>query len=113
MSSSFAGSLAAPVSILACGPAASLCLPYQLTTRRIDHALGSLPDRPRMFVDSIGTQGGAVVGATRNAARATGADFQYLLATARVESGLDPRAALSSSSAKGRFQFIARPASTC
>src|SRR5215470_8553776 len=59
-----------------------------------------------MAVDSIGTQGAAVIGAIRNAARATGADFQYLLATAQVESGLDPHASVSSSSAKGLFQFI-------
>jgi len=59
-----------------------------------------------MLVDSTGNQRGAVVGAIRNAAQATGADFQYLLATAQVESGLDPRAAVSSSSAKGLFQFI-------
>jgi len=59
-----------------------------------------------MFVDSTGPQGSAVVGAIRNAARATGADFQYLLATAQVESGLDPRASVSGSSAKGLFQFI-------
>jgi hypothetical protein len=59
-----------------------------------------------MFVDSIGTQGAAVIGAIRNAARQTGADFQYLLATAQVESGLNPTASVSSSSAKGLFQFI-------
>src|ERR1700741_3189419 len=59
-----------------------------------------------MAVDSIGTQGSAVIGAIRNAARATGADFQYLLATAQVESGLNPTASVSSSSAKGLFQFI-------
>jgi hypothetical protein len=59
-----------------------------------------------MLVDSAGNQHGAVLGAIRNAARATGTDFQYLLATAQVESGLDPRAAVSSSSAKGLFQFI-------
>jgi len=60
-----------------------------------------------MFVDSTaGTQGAAVIGAIRNAARATGADFQYLLATAQVESGLNPTASVSSSSAKGLFQFI-------
>jgi hypothetical protein len=59
-----------------------------------------------MFVDSTGTQGSAVVGAIRNAARATGTDFQYLLATAQVESGLNPTASVSSSSAKGLFQFI-------
>jgi hypothetical protein len=59
-----------------------------------------------MFVDSTGTQGAAVIGAIRNAARATGADFQYLLATAQVESGLNPTASVSSSSARGLFQFI-------
>jgi len=59
-----------------------------------------------MLVDSTGNQRGAVLGAIRNAAQATGADFQYLLATAQVESGLDPRATVSSSSAKGLFQFI-------
>ena len=59
-----------------------------------------------MFVDSTGTQGAAVIGAIRNAARATGANFQYLLATAQVESGLNPTASVSSSSAKGLFQFI-------
>jgi hypothetical protein len=59
-----------------------------------------------MFVDSTGTQGAAVIGAIRNAARATGTDFQYLLATAQVESGLNPTASVSSSSARGLFQFI-------
>jgi len=59
-----------------------------------------------MIVDSTGTQGAAVIGAIRNAARQTGADFQYLLATAQVESGLNPTASVSSSSAKGLFQFI-------
>ncbi len=67
-------------------------------------AAGQAPRR--MIVDSTGTQGRAVIGAIRNAARATGADFQYLLATAQVESGLNPRAAVASSSAKGLFQFI-------
>src|SRR3981189_288178 len=61
-----------------------------------------------MAIDTPGTQGAgsAVCGALRTAARATGTNFQYLLATAQVESGLDPNAAVSSSSAKGLFQFI-------
>lgn len=59
-----------------------------------------------MFVDSTGAQGAAVIGAIRNAARRTGADFQYLLATAQVESSLNPTATVASSSAKGLFQFI-------
>jgi hypothetical protein len=59
-----------------------------------------------MVVDSTGTQGAAVIGAIRNAASATGADFHYLLATAQVESGFNPTASVSSSSAKGLFQFI-------
>jgi Transglycosylase SLT domain len=60
----------------------------------------------RMFIDSTGAQSTAVIGAIRNAAQATGANFQYLLATAQVESGFNPTAAVSSSSAKGLFQFI-------
>src|SRR4051794_849527 len=47
-----------------------------------------------------------VTGAIRQAARMTGADFQYLLATAQVESNLNPNAQVSTSSAKGLFQFI-------
>jgi hypothetical protein len=59
-----------------------------------------------MIVDSTGTRNAAVVGAIRHAAQATGASFQYLLATAQVESGLNPTATVSTSSAKGLFQFI-------
>ena len=35
----------------------------------------------------------------------TGADFQYLLATAQVESNLNPNAQAPTSSARGLFQF--------
>ena len=45
-------------------------------------------------------------GAIRKAARVTGADFQYLLATAKVESDLNPRLSARSSTATGLFQFI-------
>jgi hypothetical protein len=48
----------------------------------------------------------AVTGAIRNASRMTGANFQYLLATAKVESNLNPNAAGRTSTAKGLFQFI-------
>jgi hypothetical protein len=54
----------------------------------------------------VHASGQAVVGAIRNAAAATGTNFEYLLATAQVESGLNPKAAASSSSARGLFQFI-------
>src|SRR6185436_17924645 len=73
-------------------------LPYLPTMRTHLKPGGGRPRR--MFVDSTGTQGAAVIGAIRNAARQTGADFQYLLATAQVESGLNPTASVSSSSAK-------------
>jgi len=60
-----------------------------------------------MLVDSSNsTAGSAVTGAIRQAAQATGTSFQYLLATAQVESGLDPRAGASTSSARGLFQFV-------
>src|SRR4029078_487647 len=60
---------------------------------------------PSMFADPSGSQT-AVTGAIRQAARLTGANFQYLLATAKVESNLNPNAQVSTSSARGLFQFI-------
>lgn len=50
----------------------------------------------------------AVTGAIRDAAQSTGASFDYLLTTARVESGLNPQASAKTSSARGLFQFIDR-----
>lgn len=47
----------------------------------------------------------AVVAAVRDAAAATGVDFGYLLAQARLESGLDPSARARTSSATGLYQF--------
>ncbi len=47
-----------------------------------------------------------VTGAIQQAAKATGTSFQYLLATAKVESNLNPNAAAATSSAGGLFQFI-------
>ncbi len=44
--------------------------------------------------------------AIRGAATATGASFEYLLAAAQAESGLDPQAASPTSSARGLYQFI-------
>src|SRR5262249_47472871 len=44
--------------------------------------------------------------AIRDAARATGASFDYLLKTALRESNLDPSAKASTSSASGLFQFV-------
>jgi hypothetical protein len=58
-----------------------------------------------MILEPTGTNQ-AVTGVIRQAARITGADFQYLLATAQVESNLNPNAQVSTSSAKGLFQFI-------
>ena len=50
-------------------------------------------------------QSGSVHAAIANAANATGVDFGYLLAQARLESGLDPRARARTSSAAGLYQF--------
>ncbi len=47
-----------------------------------------------------------VAGAIKNAAGVTGTSFEYLLATAKMESNFDPKATASTSSAKGLFQFI-------
>jgi hypothetical protein len=48
----------------------------------------------------------SVADAIRDAANATGQSFQYLLATARAESGLNPQAAATTSSARGLYQFV-------
>jgi hypothetical protein len=48
----------------------------------------------------------AVTSAIRTAANATGTSFSYLLATAKIESDLDPSLTMKSSSASGLFQFI-------
>ena len=47
-----------------------------------------------------------IAGAIKQAAGATGANFQYLLATAKMESDFNPTAGASTSSAHGLFQFI-------
>src|SRR6187431_2295613 len=52
------------------------------------------------------SQAAGVTGAIQQAAKATGTSFQYLLATAKVESNLNPDAAAKTSSAGGLFQFI-------
>ena len=59
-----------------------------------------------MFIEATSDLASRVTGAIRDAARATGASFDYLLKTAIRESSLDPNAASSSSSATGLFQFI-------
>jgi hypothetical protein len=60
-----------------------------------------------MLVDSSTyAAGSTVTGAIRQASAATGTSFNYLLATAQVESGLNPQAGASTSSARGLFQFI-------
>ena len=60
-----------------------------------------------MLVDpSNSAVGSTVAGAIRQASAATGTSFNYLLATARVESGLNPHAGAATSSARGLFQFI-------
>ncbi|MFC0683355.1 lytic transglycosylase domain-containing protein [Novosphingobium clariflavum] len=50
-------------------------------------------------------KGSAVQAAIARAAQATGVDFNYLLAQARLESSLDPSARAATSSATGLFQF--------
>ncbi|HEY8614695.1 transglycosylase SLT domain-containing protein [Phenylobacterium sp.] len=49
---------------------------------------------------------GVVEGAIQRAARATGVDFSFLVRTANRESGFNPHAKASSSSAAGLFQFV-------
>src|SRR6202051_4211984 len=47
-----------------------------------------------------------IAGAIKQAANTTGTSFEYLLATAKMESNFNPTAGASTSSAKGLYQFI-------
>ena len=47
-----------------------------------------------------------IAGAIKQAACTTGTSFEYLLATAKMESNFNPKAGASTSSARGLFQFI-------
>jgi hypothetical protein len=47
-----------------------------------------------------------IAGAIKQAASTSGASFEYLLATAKMESNFNPTASASTSSARGLFQFI-------
>jgi Transglycosylase SLT domain len=63
--------------------------------------------RQSMAVDASTPVGSSpVTGAIRKAAQATGTSFQYLLATAKVESDLNPNLTVRTSTATGLFQFI-------
>jgi Transglycosylase SLT domain len=60
-------------------------------------------------VTALAGTGGArlkVAGAIKQAADATGTSFEYLLATAKMESDFNPTAGASTSSAHGLYQFI-------
>jgi len=58
---------------------------------------------PAAGIDSVRVR---VAGPIRQAASTTGASFEYLLATAKVESNFNPNLKAKSSSATGLFQFI-------
>ena len=47
-----------------------------------------------------------IASSIKQAASTTGASFEYLLATAKMESNFNPKAAATTSSARGLFQFI-------
>ena len=47
-----------------------------------------------------------IAGAIKQAASTTGTSFEYLLATAKMESNFNPTAGASTSSARGLYQFI-------
>ena len=67
-----------------------------------------------MSVDTINATAAAgvdpsrakIAGSIKQAASTIGASFEYLLATAKMESNFNPKAAATTSSARGLFQFI-------
>lgn len=60
-----------------------------------------------MAIDTVSSNPASqITGAIRQASQSTGISFQYLLTTAKIESGLNPQAQAATSSAKGLYQFI-------
>jgi len=64
------------------------------------------PRPPALIPNNVRPSPMAVTGAIQRAAKSTGANFNYLLATAKVESNLNPGLTVATSSATGLFQFI-------
>jgi hypothetical protein len=62
--------------------------------------------RPPAPIPNVRPATTAVTGAIQKAAKSTGANFDYLLATAKVESNLDPNLTMRTSTATGLFQFL-------
>src|SRR5262245_12779983 len=62
--------------------------------------------RPPALIPNVQPSIAAVTGAIKRAAQSTGANFDYLLTTAKVESNLDPNTTISTSTATGLFQFL-------
>jgi hypothetical protein len=62
--------------------------------------------RPPGLIPNVRPSIAAVTGAIKQAAQSTGANFDYLLTTAKVESNLDPNSTISTSTATGLFQFL-------
>ena len=62
-----------------------------------------LPNAPAAMTGA----GANVRSAIAGAAQATGTDFAYLMAQAKLESSLDPSARSRTSSASGLYQFTA------
>jgi hypothetical protein len=62
--------------------------------------------RPPGLIPNVRPSIAAVTGAIKRAAQSTGANFDYLLTTAKVESNLDPNTTISTSTATGLFQFL-------
>src|SRR5438093_8355812 len=65
-----------------------------------------------MSVDTLNATAGAdpsrlkIATSIKQAASTTGASFEYLLATAKMESNFNPKASATTSSARGLYQFI-------
>ena len=77
------------------------------TTSSPTDAPPAAPARPATGSPTSGAAAsGPVVQAIRDGAMASGVGFDYLLATARRESALDPAAKAGTSTATGLFQFI-------
>src|SRR5882724_10470264 len=81
-------------------------MPKQAVSRGAGHQRMSVDASNATATAGVDPSRARIAGAIKQAANTTGTSFEYMLATAKMESNFNPTASASTSSARGLFQFI-------
>src|SRR5882724_13416277 len=81
-------------------------MPKQAVSRGAGHQRMSVDASNATATAGIDPSRARIAGAIKQAANTTGTSFEYMLATAKMESNFNPTASATTSSARGLYQFI-------